>query len=335
MFRATIEQRMVSMHVTRQQIALLAVVALVAVAGCSGASNQAADSAPSGGDAGRSGDASQAGGVGSYYDASGDRIVVREARMELRVENFSRAFRSTRTVAQRHGGYVGDRSQNTRGDWAEGHITVRVPPENFSAARDELAALGHVEDESVSVKDFTQEYNNREERIEDLEKEEATLERLLARTNDTDEVNQIRDDLRNVREQIRSLESEQQSIEQRQTMSTIRVNAHEPIGQQPPRNYRSSFGFDDAFLEAFYGGLTAVKYVVVFFGYAIPIGLALLPLGAFGLGLVAGFRRMRRVVSTVLAPERTGGGRASTDERETTADDTSESDASEGEEDDE
>ena len=291
---------MVFVHVTRRRIALLAVVALVVVAGCSGASNQAGGSDASGGDGAKTG---QTGGVGSYYDATGDRIVVREARLKLRVENFSQTFRSTRTIAKQYGGYVGDRSQDTRGDWAEGRMAVRVPPENFSDARDDLAALGYVEDESVSVKDFTREYNNREERIADLEKEEAALERLLAQTNETDEANRIRDDLRDIREQIRSLESEQQSIEQRETMSTITVNAHEPVGEQPPRNYRSSFGFDDAFLKAFYGGLTAVKYVVVFFGYAIPVGLALLPLGAFGLGLVAGFRRIRRVVSTVLSPE--------------------------------
>ena len=294
---------MPTIPVTRQHLALLAVVAVVAVAGCAGAGNNADSGAQlaqsDGGDAATSG--SGGGGVGSYYDADGDRVIVRESRMALRVDNFTETFRSTREIAAAHGGYVGDRSQNSRGDWDEGRITVRVPPENFSDARDDLAALGHVEDESVSVQDFTSEYNDRAARIQDLQQEEQALERLLNETNDTDEAERIRQDLREVRGELRNLQQRQASLERQEAMSTIHVHAHEPVAEQPPENYQSSFGFDDAFMEAFYGGLTAVKYVVVFFGYAIPIGVSLLPLAAFGLVLVGGFRRTRSFVSGVMA----------------------------------
>lgn len=299
---------MTRIRVSRQQFALIAIVLLVAVAGCSGASNQAAESGggdgaqASGGDAGFRAGGNGGGGVGSYYDADGDRVVVRESNMELRVDNFSRAFRSTRQIAARYDGYVGDRSQNSQGDWDEGRLTVRVPPENFSSARDELAALGHVEDESVTVRDFTSEYDDRAARIQNLQQEEQTLERLLNRTNDTQDAEQIRRDLQDVRNELRSLRNDQQSLERRESLSTIRLSLHEPVGERPPENYRSSFGFDDAFMEAFYGGLTAVKYVVVFFGYAIPIGLSFLPLAAFGLGLAAGYRRLRGFTSRVLSP---------------------------------
>ena len=300
---------MVFDDVTRRQLALLALVALVAVAGCSGASNTADSGGPEmgaqssgGSDAGGDGGSGGGGGVGSYYDADGERVIVRESQMDLRVDNFTEAFHSTRQVAAHYGGYVGDRSQDSRGDWDSGRITVRVPPQNFSAARDRLAKLGHLEDESVSVQDFTSEYNDREARIADLQQEERALERLLNRTDDTDEADRIRQDLQEIRGELRELQQRQQSLERREALSTINLYVHEPVGEQPPRNFQSSFGFDDAFMQAFYGGLTAVKYVVVFFGYAIPIGLALVPLAGFGLALVAGFRRLRRFSSAVLAP---------------------------------
>ena len=312
---------MPTIPVTRRHLALLAVVALVVVAGCSGASNSAESGGPvaqsGGGDAAAgAGGSGGGGGVGSYYDQDGDRVIVRESHMDLRVDNFSQTFRSTREIAAAHGGYVGDRSQNSRGDWNEGRITVRVPPENFSDARDDLAALGHVEDESVSVQDFTDEYNDREARIQDLQQEEQSLERLLNETNDTDEAERLRQDLREVRNELRNLQQRQASLERQEAMSTIRIDAHEPVSQQPPENYQSSFGFDDAFMEAFYGGLTAVKYVVVFFGYAIPIGLSLLPLAAFGLVLVGGFQRTRSFVSGVLASKQA----SPADESEASAD---------------
>ncbi|WP_225335754.1 DUF4349 domain-containing protein [Halomicrobium urmianum] len=288
----------------------VALIALVALAGCSGASNDVG--APPGGDAGGADGARPGGGsgggaaLGSFYAEDGQRVLIREADLRLRVDNFTRTFRRARAVALSHGGYVGERSMNARGDWQAGSLTVRVPAENFSAARDDLTALGHVENEDVSVRDFTQQHRDRESRIEQLEREERELQRLLNETSNVSEARQIRGDLAEIREQIRSLRSDQQSLERREALSTISLDMREPVSERPPENYRSAFGFEDAFLKAFYGGLTAAKYVIVFFGYAIPIGLALLPLGAFGIGLVLGWRRIRAVVERLLARDGAG-----------------------------
>lgn len=301
----------------RRRLRLLgavALIALVALAGCSGASNDAVP--PGGGDAGDTADPAPSDGsgsgssaaLGSFYAEGGNRVLIREADMRLRVDNFSRSFRSARAVAQRHGGYVGQRSMNARGDWQEGQLTVRVPAENFSAARDDLAALGRIENEDVSVRDFTAQHRDRESRIEQLEREEQEHQRLLNETSDADDARQLRSDLAEVRERLRDARSDQQSLERREALSTIRLDMHEPLNEQPPENYQSAFGFDDAFLNAFYGGLTAAKYVIVFFGYVIPIGLALLPLGAFGIGLVLGWRRIRAAIEGLLAREDAGGG---------------------------
>lgn len=264
------------------------VVVLVAFAGCAGGGLQSGD-----GDAGQpsGGSAGDGAGVGSYYTDSGERVLVREADMRLRVDNFSRALVRLRAVARGHGGYVGDRSQRSEGQWDAGHVTVRVPAGNFSAARDDVAAVGNLESEDVRVLDFTSEFENRERRIRQLERDERELERLLANATDTDQALQVRNELEQVRERIRDLERQQSSLRQREAMSTIRIDLHEPEQRKPPRNFESSFGFVDAFLGAFYGGLTAVKYVIVFFGYAIPVGLALLALGAFGSVLYLAWRR--------------------------------------------
>jgi len=297
----------------RQRIGLVLVAALVVLAGCAGmgGGGDAASAPQAGGDGGSaeldaSYESSGGGGVGSYYTDDGDRVVVRESDVSLRVDNFSRAFHRLRAIAADNDGYVGDRSQDSQGEWDRGTVTVRVPPERFASARDAIASLGHVEREDVRVKDFTSEYDDREERIRQLEAEERELERLLNETDDVDEAERVREDLRQVRSDVRNLRSQQQSLQQRESMSTIRVDLHEPESEKPPKNYESAFGFTDAFLEAFYGGLTALKYVIVFFGYVIPIGLALIPLGAFGVGIVAGWRRSIGFVRRLLGSS--GGG---------------------------
>lgn len=300
----------------RSVLVALLLVALVALAGCSGALNQgdsASQSRQGGGDGARpTGQQSSegAGGVGSYYD-QGDRVIVRESRMDLRVDNFSESFRDLRTIADRHGGFVGDRRQRSEGEWDSGTVTIRVPARNFSAARDEVAALGELEDENVEVLDFTTEYEDRQSRIQQLEADRQQLRDLMNNTDNASEATRLRDELREVREELRHLRSQQEQLRQRQALSTIRVDMAEPESRKPPETFATAFGFADAFRSAFHGGLTAVKYVIVFFGYAIPIGFAALLLGTFGFGLWRIWLDIQALLERVFG----GGDRSSVSER--------------------
>ncbi|WP_247005636.1 DUF4349 domain-containing protein [Halorientalis litorea] len=288
-------------HPWRRVALALVLVALVALAGCNA---QLGSSQGGGGDSGGAPDvgAGGGGGVGSYYGDDGERIVVREADMSLRVENFSRSFRSLRAVADRYGGYLGDRRQRSEGEWDTGMVTVRVPAENFSAARDAVADLGRVEDESVRALDFTGQYRDRQERIRQLERDQRELERVLNRTENASAAADLRDELQEVRNELRELRSQQSQLRQRQALSTIRVDMHEPESRRPPQTFETAFGFADAFASAFNGGLTAVKYVIVFFGYAIPVGFAALLFGTFGFGLWSIWLRLRDRLQTLFGP---------------------------------
>ena len=303
-------------HLWRRVALALVLVALVALAGCNAGLG---NSQSGGGDSGGAPDpgAGDGGGVGSYHGDDGERIVVREADMALRVENFTQSFRSLRAVADRHGGYLGDRSQRSEGEWDTGTVTVRVPAENFSAARDAVADLGRVEDEDVRALDFTGQYRDRQERVRQLERDQQELERLLNRTGNASAAADLRDELQEIRAQLRELRSQQSRLRQRQALSTIRVDMHEPESRKPPQTYETAFGFADAFASAFNGGLTAVKYVIVFFGYAIPVGFAALLLGTFGFGLWNTWLRLRDRLRALLGP----GGRPSAPTPEAMAED--------------
>lgn len=264
---------------TRRIVPALLFVAVLLLAGCSGALPGGSNSAGSGGDAG--GPQAGEGGAGSHYVGQ-ERVVVREADMRVEVASFDPAFDRTREIARANGGFVADWTHDVERGWHSGTLVVRVPAENFSAARDDLAELGELENENVRAKDFTNTYEDLGDRLADLRKDEAALQRLLNRTNSTEEARRVREDLSEVRQQIRELEQRRTDIEQREALSTIRVSLHEPPGKRPPKNYQSAFGFGDAFLDAFYGGLTVVKYVIVLFGYAVPVGAAGILLGGFG-----------------------------------------------------
>lgn len=293
----------------RRLLAVALVAVLVALAGCNAAQTGgggAADGGQQSGAASAGGGAAEGGGGGggSYYD-DGERVIVREADMRVEVDNFTRSFQSVREVADRYGGFVGDRSQRSEGEWDRGRLTVRVPAQNFSDARDAIARLGDVEDENVRALDFTSEYQNRQQRIRRLERDRQRLRQVLNETSNATAAADLRDELQEVRQQIRELRDQQTQLRQRQALSTISVTLEEPVQRKPPRNYESAFGFMDAFTSAFYGGLTAVKYVIVFFGYAIPVGISLLALGAFLLVLWLVWQRIRFRVDRLLGNDYT------------------------------
>lgn len=263
---------------TRRIVPVLLLAALLPLAGCSASLPGGGSNAGTGGGAPQGGQAAEG---GSHYVGQ-QRVVVREADMRIEVQEFDPAFDRTREIARAHGGFVADWTHDVERGWHSGTLVVRVPAENFSAVRDDLAELGELENENVRAKDFTDTYEDLGERLADLRTDEAALERLLNRTNSTEEARRVRSDLSDVREQIRELEQRRTDIERREALSTIRVSLHEPPGKRPPKNYQSAFGFGDAFLDALYGGLTVVKYVIVLFGYAVPVGVAGLLLGGFG-----------------------------------------------------
>lgn len=272
----------------RARIALL-LVGLVALAGCTGGGGLGTN--VGGGGAGGADMAAQSAadggaGGGSYYE-NGERVIIREASMEIEVREFDPAFSEVRRIARANGGFVADWDHTIERGWHSATLVVRVPAGNFSATRDDLAGLGDLERENVRAQDFTNQYRDLGARLEDLRAEERELDRILENASRSEEALELHDRLSEVRERIRELEAERSRIERREALSTIRVTIHEPPGKRPPKNYQAAFGFDDAFLDALYGGLTVLKYAIVAIGYAIPIGITAIVVGTFG---VACFR---------------------------------------------
>lgn len=272
----------------RRGLAVVAVVVLLVLAGCAGSGGEdvgaSPTAAPGDGPDGQGGDTGQAQSI--YRD--GNRVVVRSASMEVRVKQFEKQFREARRVARTQGGFVTDYNIESVGDWQRATFTVRVPAGNFSATRDALADLGSLESESVRAHDFTNEYREREGELAKLRERERNLEEELANTDDTARREDLRKELRAVRDRIDELEAKQNALDRRATLSTIRVTMHEPVGQKPPDNYRSSFGFGDALLGGIYGGLGVLKAVVLVAGYLVSIALSLLVLGLLGMVFLAG-----------------------------------------------
>jgi len=237
--------------------------------------------------------------------------------MGVRVRQFDAAFDRARATVRDNGGFVADWDLDVERGWHRATLEIRVPAANFSDVRDELAALGSVERERVDAEDFTNRHGDLGSTLSDLgDREEVLVARLQDAETNRDE-RRLRSRLDDVRSRIRSVEDERADLELRAGLSSIELTLHEPEGTRTPGTYENAIGFRHTFLGAFYGGLAVVKYVVAAVGFAIPVGLTVVALGAAALVSVRLTRRFWTDLDTTLRAvglEAIGGGAAGGDD---------------------
>lgn len=279
---------------------MIALVLLVALAGCAGGGGGSGGGAPAGADGGGGsggGAAPTAGGdaatdlaVGSYY-ADGERVVVRDASMTVTAEPFDPAFDEARSIARDHGGFVADWTLEVDDGYHRASLTIRVPAENFNAARDGLAALGTVERERVDARDFTDEHRGLGDRLSTLREQLSEVESELESTADEGRRVALLDKRADLRGEIRSLEGDRRALERRADLSTIELTLQEPASSRQPATYQSALGIQLAVLTAAFAGVSIVKYLLAAVGFVIPVAVSVLVLGALGVVLVRLTRR--------------------------------------------
>src|SRR5205085_1907875 len=108
--------------------------------------------------------------------------VIETAQLSLvaRRNGFDQAFARATDVAARFGGYV--EASSTEGVRSNlGHLTIRVPANEFQPALDALRQVGRVEDQSLSGHDVTSQYVDLQARLRNWQAQERVLLRLMSR----------------------------------------------------------------------------------------------------------------------------------------------------------
>ncbi len=302
----------------RRTYASLVVALLVVVAGCAGAgggglqskSQQTgeessadvvqpavaeATAAESGNDAGASnGDAGDGGGAPAVQN----RELIRTAEVVLRVESFETARRELAAYARSTGGFVGDSTQQVRGEgnrtWTTGTITLRVPATNYSNALDVVNQTGEVRQSRQQTRDVTDQVVDLEARLENLRAERDRLRQLYRRANDTEDVLAVQRELSRVQSDIERSEARLRQLERKVAFTTIVVHLREPEPEEPEEPEEPAW-YDTpvvaAFLDSVDGVIVFLRGTVVLAAYALPY---LLVLGLPAAGGLFAVRRYRR-----------------------------------------
>src|SRR3990172_899991 len=181
-----------------------------------------APGASPGKDAVGTGAAGQPAPVQSWSD---DRLVIRNASLDVQVEDVTAAVERIAQAANQAGGYVV--SSKTWGDGKKlaGAISIRVPAESFDATVKSIRALAFkVTTEDISARDVSEEYVDLQSSLVNLEATLQQLLKIMQQATKVDDILAVQRQITRVQGDIAQTKGRMQFLERSSATSLINVN---------------------------------------------------------------------------------------------------------------
>jgi hypothetical protein len=207
--------------------------------------------------------------------------VVKTASIEVEVAEgaFDAAFSKVATIAAAHGGFIASSTSrqgsasDDRHRQAAGSLVVRIPAEQFDAARTQLIELGELRSQQLAGDDVTGRLTDLDARLRNLRSQEEAIRLLMTKATTIGETIEVQRQLGTVREQIEQLSGEQARLGDAVALSTITLSLAEPGVATKADADRSTLG--EAIHRAVDGAADVLAAVIVALGYFIPLALLL------------------------------------------------------------
>ncbi len=198
-----------------------------------------------------------------------EQKVIKTSLMSLEVEDFQTAADEIGLIASRYGGHVADFSAQNIKDRTIGTITVRVPEDTFEEVIKEIEKVGDLKGENITLEDVTEQYIDLTARLENLKHQEQRYLEILDMAVTVEDVLKVETQLERIRGDIESMQGRLIYLDNRVSLSTIQIQLSEP------EIIAHESGIKKAFNDAIDGFLSAVRGIIIFMGYFIPVAVFL------------------------------------------------------------
>lgn len=230
--------------------------------------------------------------------AAVERLIIRNANLDIVVRDTEDAVEEIDALAEEMGGYVIESNISEYREGKQAYLRVRVPAERLDQALDRIRELSmEMRRESVSGEDVTDEYVDLQSRMRHLEATEERLLTFMEEAEDTEAALEVYDRLQNVQAQIEQTKGRMQYLEESAAMATITLNITpselaQPIevgGWRPQGTLRDAF---ESLIRVFQFLVDALIVIIVLI---VPV-VAAIALPLVGLFLLIRWlvRRRRR-----------------------------------------
>jgi len=223
--------------------------------------------------------------------ASAEREIILTGSISVVVDDLDRAVAQAGRIATANGGIVFG-EQTSRATDPGSVLTLKVRPDSFTTALDDLGALGEEEDRNISSEDVTSQVVDLDSRIATAEASVDRLRALILQAEDIDDIAILENELLNRETTLETLRGQRRSLGDQVALATITVTLT-PAADSPDTPPAD----DDlpGFLDAFRGGWDALVAVGTVAGLVLAALVPWIPV-ALVLALVVHLlvRRSRR-----------------------------------------
>lgn len=187
------------------------------------------------------------------------------------MDSVQTSFNKITNVTLNQGGFISGSSIYGYGGRKSGQITLRIPQKNFYSAIEQIESLGTVRSKEIRGQDVTEEFIDTGARLGNLKKQENRLSEILKMANTVKDVLEVEHELERVRGEIERLTGRLNYLNQSVEMSTITVNAAEPVPFAGENQ-----GVTEALREAVRGFIESIRGLIIFTGFILPITIYLI-----------------------------------------------------------
>ena len=170
--------------------------------------------------------------IGINLEVSGDRKVIRQARLELQAYNTREAFDRFVVLTESAGGFIADATVHpvaNEGDQPVVSMTLRIPASQLTQVMTSIkASVEEVVSESQGAQDVTDQFIDLEARLTNLTALEVELRALLAEVRqqpeaDPDKLLRVFTEISNVRGQIEQIQGQLNYLEDVVSLATLEI----------------------------------------------------------------------------------------------------------------
>ncbi len=163
------------------------------------------------------------------------RMVIKDAEMELLVDDTDIALAKITQVAADYGGYIISSQSFFRDEIKFATIRIGVPAGNFETVMNNLRNVGiRVIKEEATGKDVTAEYVDLESRLENLEATAARVRSFLEAADTVEEALQVNQELSKLEDEIEQVKGQMRFYEGRSAFSTITISLEPQLPTPTP-----------------------------------------------------------------------------------------------------
>jgi hypothetical protein len=162
-----------------------------------------------------------------------DRMVIRNARLTLQVDNVEASLSRIRNLADTYGGYVSNSHTSFVRDGDQDHmvadLTIAVRADSFDKAVAGIRQTAtKVESEDGTSQDVTDQYTDLDANLRNLQASEAAIIKLTDKATNLTDVLTLERELATVRGEIEKVQGRKNLLEHQSSMSTIAISMHLP-----------------------------------------------------------------------------------------------------------